>query len=221
MAPAKQSVDSGMHHPEQQVAAGPTAGPASLSQASALGWLPPALLPPKADTSGKQKHSKKIMKQKASTAGGGGRVRGAPTGGVPQPSAGGSRWDTAVGDAPRADSWTSAAMPDVGKSVSTAKSLSHMTGPHSLDSMHADDSPPQVANGHAGRHSRTDSEGSGESGMTLMTSLALLSVLCVFGPVLVSGKGAEAEQACLLCSWQHGTCCCGPHIQQPQAFPYS
>lgn len=186
MAPTKQSADSGTHrihpqqHPEQQIAAGPTAGPASLSQASALGWLPPALLPPKADTRGKQKQSKKLMKQRASTAGGG-RERDAAAAALPRPSAGSNGWDTTFSDIPGADSRIRAAMSDVGVGVPTAKSV-RTSGPHSADSLHADDSPPPMANGHPGKLSRAaskDSEAGGEYEMAFMRWFFGLVLLCV------------------------------------------
>ncbi len=164
MATTKPPVDTATHRkipqdiPEQQIAAGPAVGPASLSQASALGWLPPALLPPKADANGKQKQSKKLMKQRA----GGGRERAAPPPAQPQRSAGSSDWEGALADAPAAGSRMSAAMSDSGEDMSTAKAFLRMAAPHSLDALQTSDSP--MANGHTGGHSRAASEGSDASG---------------------------------------------------------
>jgi hypothetical protein len=73
MAPSKPMGSSAGHsvpsEPNQQIAIGTAGLPPSLSVASERGWLPPALLPPKGDGSGKSKQSRKSVKQRSSQAG--------------------------------------------------------------------------------------------------------------------------------------------------------
>ena len=200
MAPNNLSpVESGTHRrqshnqPEEQVAVNPARDASSLSQASAMGWLPPSLLPPKADTTSKQKQSKKSMKQRASQAGGG-IDKDLRLAGQPQSSAGNGNSSAASavrenGEADIVSMGTVDTKED--QDVACAKPVSNAA---SLGVLHANGGTLRLANGHVAGHCRMLSEDSDASGM-FCSLLMLHSVISLRHQNNTMGAGVKSARA--------------------------
>lgn len=164
MAPTKLASKSGrdsndsQYQRKQQAAGGIAHQPSSLSQASERGWLPPALLPPKSDSNGKQKLPKKSMKQRVGQAEDG-RESSLPAAAKAQSSPTSDSWTTGETEINGIDCRGAAAMSETSDDGEVSSSRPPMAS-LSLKALQTNG----MANGHSGRHTRNSSRDSQDSG---------------------------------------------------------